>query len=65
MVNDYSRALKHAQEGLGSLRRGLEAYARIARSQTDRGAIAMLGEFAYRPLKAKIAELTRLVEDGQ
>ena len=65
MVNDYSSALKHAQEGLGSLRRGLEAYARIARSQTDRGAIAMLGEFAYRPLKAKIAELTRLVEDGQ
>ena len=65
MVNDYSRSLKHAQDGLGSLRRGLESYARIASSQTDRGAIAMLSEFSYRPLKAKIAELTRLVQDGQ
>ena len=65
MVNDYSTSLKHAQEGLECLRRGLEAYARIASSQTDRGAIAMLSEFAYRPLRAKIAELTRLVKDGQ
>ncbi len=65
MVNDYSTSLKHAQEGLESLRRGLEAYASVADSPTDRGAIAMLGEFAYRPLRAKIAELTRLVQDGQ
>jgi Glycosyl hydrolase family 67 N-terminus len=65
MTNDYRAALQHAETALGSLRGALEAYARVARTQTDRGAIAMLGEFGYRRLKGKVADLTELVEDSQ
>ena len=65
MTNDYRGALQHAETALNSLRRALEAYARVTRTQSDRGAIAMLGEFGYRRLKAKIADLTELVEDSQ
>jgi len=65
MTNDYRGALQHAETALTSLRRALEAYARVARTQTDRGAIAMLGEFGYRRLKSKIADLTELVADSQ
>ena len=36
---------------------GIEAYARVARDQSDRGAIAMMGELVYRPMKAKVEEL--------
>lgn len=65
MTNDYRGALQHAEAALGSLRAALEAYARVARTQTDRGAIAMMGEFGYRRLNARIAELRELVEDSQ
>lgn len=65
MTNDYQGALRHAQAAMSSLRQALEAYARVVRTQTDRGAIAMIGEFGYRRLKAKIADLTELVEDSQ
>ena len=35
----------------------MEAYARVARDQSDLGTRATLAEFAYRPLKAKVASL--------
>jgi hypothetical protein len=65
MSNDYRGALQHAETALSSLRGAVEAYARIVRTQTDRGAIAMVDEFGYRRLKSKIAELRELVEDSQ
>jgi hypothetical protein len=65
MHNDYRSALQHAERALNTLRQAIEAYARVARTQTDRGAIAMVNEFGYRRLKTKSAELTQLVQDGQ
>ncbi len=56
---DRAGTLREAEQGLAALRRGIEAYARVARDQSDRGAIAILNEFAYRPLKAKVAALPR------
>jgi hypothetical protein len=44
---------------IGRLRDGLDAYARVVRSQSDRGAIAMLDEFGYRYLQAKRAEIAK------
>ncbi len=38
-------------------RRALEAYARVARDQSDRGAIAVMNEYVVRALKAKLDEL--------
>jgi hypothetical protein len=44
-------------------RGAIESYARVARDQSDRGAIATLAEYVYRPLKRKLAELESLVEN--
>jgi hypothetical protein len=65
MNNEYRKALQHAERGLGALRKAIEAYARVARTQSDRGAVAMVNEFGCRPLQRKLAELTTLVQDGQ
>ena len=54
---DRLETLRQTEIGLGATRRALEAYARVARDQSDRGAIAQLNEFVYRPLKAKRAAL--------
>jgi len=52
-----TEALRHAEAALAAACRGLEAYARVARDQSDRGAIAVMAEYVYRPLKAKVEEL--------
>jgi len=47
---------------LVSHRRGcdaLEAYARVARDQSDRGALATMAEYVYRPLQDKVAALEK------
>ena len=58
-------ALSHAREGLDSLRQATEAYARVARNRTDLGAIAVLNEYAYRPLLKKTEELAQGEERGK
>jgi hypothetical protein len=50
-------AIKYAQGALDLARTSLEAYARVAQDQSDRGAIAMMNEYVYRPLQAKVEEL--------
>ena len=58
-ANNKSEALDQTRKALVALRRGLEAYARVARTQSDRGAVAMMVEFGYRFLKAKEAALSQ------
>lgn len=50
-------ALPLAEKALETARQALAAYARVARDQSDRGALAILNEYVYRPLQAKVAEL--------
>jgi hypothetical protein len=50
-------ALHHAVRARDLARAAIEAYARVARDQSDRGAIATLNEYVYRPLQAKLLEL--------
>lgn len=52
-------ARRHAQRAQTALRRAITAYARVAKDQSDRGAIATLNEFAWRPLNRKVAELAK------
>ena len=47
------------EQALAKTVTGLESYARVAQDQSDRGAIAMMGELVYRPLKAKVEELRK------
>jgi hypothetical protein len=53
----HDDTLHFAQEAAWSLREALEAYAAVARDRSDRGAIAVMGEYAYRPLKKKVEQL--------
>jgi hypothetical protein len=48
---------REAKDALAKLRESLEAYANVARDRSDRGAIAVLAEYAYRPHAAKVAKL--------
>ncbi len=55
---DRTATLRETELALADVRQALEAYAGIARDQSDRGALATLNEFVYRPLKTKVAELS-------
>ncbi|RKU10282.1 hypothetical protein C6502_12080 [Candidatus Poribacteria bacterium] len=54
-------AIQNAETALATAREALEAYAEVVRDQSDRGAIAVMNEYVYRPLKEKIAAL----QEGQ
>jgi len=49
---------RQAETALATACRALESYARIACDQSDRGAIAVINEYVYRPLKAKVEVLS-------
>ena len=51
------QAYRHCLTALESARSAIESYAEIAWNQSDRGTIAMLAEYVYRPLKTKAGEL--------
>ena len=52
-----SETLKHAEDALAKARSALEAYVRVARDQSDCGAIATMNEYVYRPLRDKLKAL--------
>ena len=49
--------IEHAEAALRSASEAIEALARVAKNQSDRGAIAIMAEYVYRPLKQKIQAL--------
>ncbi len=51
------QAVDETANALALLREAIEAYAAVARNQTDRGAIALAVEYGHRPLEKKLAEL--------
>ncbi len=52
-----TEAIRHAEIALATARNALEAYANVVRDQSDRGAIAVMNEYVYRPLKEKVTTL--------
>jgi hypothetical protein len=54
---DAEEAVAHARRAVESARVALEAYARVVKDRSDLGAIAVLNEYVYRTLRAKLAEL--------
>ena len=50
-------AAELAGDALDTVRRAIEAQVRVARDQSDRGAVAVLNEHVYRPLRGKLEEL--------
>jgi hypothetical protein len=55
-------ALEHVETALRHVRVALEGYARVARDQSDRGAIATLAEYVYRPLRDRAAAMRKRLE---
>jgi hypothetical protein len=54
---DRPETIRQTEQALAAETRALEAFVRVARDQSDRGAIALLNEFVHRPLRAKLATL--------
>jgi hypothetical protein len=56
-AHQTKQAVEETKNALADLREAIEAYAAVARNQTDRGAIALAVEYGYRPLEKKLSEL--------
>ncbi|MEO7298775.1 MAG: hypothetical protein ABI042_09390, partial [Verrucomicrobiota bacterium] len=54
---DFSLAFTEATRAVVLIKHGLIAYANIAGDRSDKGAIAVMNEYVFRPLRAKVAEL--------
>ena len=52
-------AMQNAETALATAREALEAYTDVIRDQSDRGSIAVMNEYVYRPLKEKVAALQK------
>ena len=52
-------AIQNAEIALTTARQALEAYAGVVRDRSDRGAIAVMNEYVYRPLKKKVEALQK------
>jgi len=50
-------AIEHTSSAISSLRDAINAYASVARNQSDRGAIAVAVEYGYRELEKRLSEL--------
>ncbi len=55
-AKDTVTQIAELEKGIESLNNGLNAMAAIARNNSDRGLIAVLNKYGYRPLKKKLAE---------
>ncbi len=51
--------LAEMEKALVSIREAIEAYASVAADNSDRGAVAALNEYCYRPLRNKLAEINQ------
>lgn len=56
---DMASAAREAEKAFEVGRKAIEAYARVARNQSDRGAIAILGNYVYLPLRTEVARLRK------
>jgi hypothetical protein len=55
--NKPDEAVRETESALDTLSKAMLSYVRVAGDRSDKGAIAILNEYAYRPLKAKLEEL--------
>ncbi|MFB3902004.1 MAG: hypothetical protein ACE15E_00990 [Acidobacteriota bacterium] len=55
--HNLQQAQRCAETALNHARRALQAYARVAHNQSDKGALAILNHYVYFPLRAKTMSL--------
>ena len=54
---DYEKAIEHLEAAVEAMYNTITTVADVATDQSDRGLIAVLNEFAYRPLLAEFEKL--------
>jgi len=52
-----TEAIEQTKAAVETVRQAIEAFANVAKNQSDRGAIATMAEYVYRPLKEKTGSL--------
>ena len=57
-------AIEYTTKAIAVLREALDAYADVAHTQSDRGAIAVAVEYGYRPLEKKLVDLRLQLQGG-
>jgi len=57
-----TEAIEQTKAAVATAHQAIEAFANVAKNQSDRGAIATMGEYVYRPLKQKVGELMNQFE---
>jgi hypothetical protein len=62
---DAETQLAELEKAIESLHGGLNAMAAVARSNSDRGLIAALNEFGYRPLKRELEAVEKAASGGK
>ena len=63
--NRTAEAVQSLDQTLREVSAGLEAYAQVARDNSDRGTIAILNEYAYRSVKATRRKLAAQLPSDQ
>ena len=63
-AHQLQQAVALMNKTLASLRDALDAYATVARTQSDRGAIAVAVEYGYRPMEKKLLELKKAADSA-
>ena len=62
IAGDKEAALEHLEVALESTYNCINTLSDVARDQSDRGVIAVLNKFAYRPLQAELEELSEEID---
>ena len=61
---DSEKLIEHLEKAVESMYNALNAYGEVARDSCDRGVIAVLNEYGYRPLKKELESQSQAARNG-
>jgi hypothetical protein len=56
---DTDQQIEHLEKAVEAMYNALNAYSEVARDSCDRGVIAVLNEYGYRPLKKELGSVSQ------
>jgi len=62
---ETANQLEHLEKAVEAMYNGLSALGEVARDNSDRGVIAVLNEYGYRPLKKEFEAVEKMVNKGK
>ena len=64
-AGNHAEARRQSQIACDAIREALESYVSVAKDHGDLGAIALMNEYYYRPIRAKNKELVAASRDNE